>query len=107
MLAPWQEAQAAFCNSAATWRPYVGAGINYTKFKNVKSSIAEDVEVGSSWGPMAQVGLEYAITKEINAFASVAAVKVKSKVVATGPTVLTTTVDYRPIVYSVGVAYRF
>ena len=91
----------------ATRRPYVGAGINYTKFKNAKSSIASDVEVGSSWGPAVQVGLEYAITKEISAFASLAAVKVKSKVVASGATVLTTTVDYRPTVYSLGVAYKF
>ena len=96
-----------FFEPGATWRPYVGAGINYTRFKNVKSSIADDVEVGSSWGPMAQVGLEYAITKEISAFASLAYVKVKSKVVATGATVITTTVDYRPTTYSVGVAYRF
>ncbi len=77
------------------------------KFKNAKSSIADDVEVGSSWGPAVQVGIDYAITKDISAFASLAAVKVKSKVVASGATVLTTTVDYRPTVYSVGVAYKF
>ena len=96
-----------FFEQGATWRPYVGIGINYTKFKNAKSSIAEDVDVGSSWGPAVQVGIDYAITKEISAFASLAAVKVKSKVVASGATVLTTTVDYRPTVYSVGVSYRF
>ena len=96
-----------FFEPGATWRPYVGAGINYTKFKNAKSSIADDVEVGSSWGPAVQVGIDYAITKEISAFASLAYVKVKSKVVATGATVLTTTVDYRPTVYSLGVSYRF
>jgi len=96
-----------FFEQGATWRPYVGIGINYTKFKNAKSSIADDVDVGSSWGPAVQVGIDYAITKEISAFASLAAVKVKSKVVASGATVLTTTVDYRPTVYSVGVSYRF
>jgi len=96
-----------FFERSATWRPYVGVGINYTKFKNAKSSIADDVEVGSSWGPAVQVGIDYAITKEISAFASFAYVKVKSKVVASGATVLTTTVDYRPTVYSVGVSYRF
>ena len=96
-----------FFEQGATWRPYVGVGINYTKFKNAKSSIADDVDVGSSWGPAVQVGIDYAITKEISAFASLAAVKVKSKVVASGATVLTTTVDYRPTVYSVGVSYRF
>ena len=96
-----------FGEPGATWRPYVGAGINYTKFKNTKSSIASNVELGSSWGPAVQVGIEYAITKDINAFASLAAVKVKSKVVASDSTVLTTTVDFRPIVYSAGVSYQF
>ena len=96
-----------FFEPGATWRPYVGVGINYTQFRHAKSSIADDVKVGSSWGPAAQVGIDYAITKDISAFASFAYVKVKSKVVATGATVLTTTVDYRPTVYSAGVSYRF
>ena len=96
-----------FFEPSATWRPYVGVGINYTKFKDVKSSISDDVQMGSSWGPAVQIGIDYAITKEISAFLSLAAVKVKSKVVASGPTVLTTTVDFRPTVYSAGVSYRF
>jgi len=97
-----------FFERTATWRPYVGVGINYTQFRDVKTSLpGTDVDMGSSWGPAAQVGINYAITKDINAFASFAAVKVKSKVVGTGSTVLTTTVDFRPTVYSVGVAYKF
>ena len=96
-----------FFEPGATWRPYVGAGINYTQFKNAKSSIASEVDVGSSWGPAVQVGIEYAITKDISAFASLAALKVKSKVVASDGTVLTTTVDFRPTTYSLGVAYKF
>ena len=96
-----------FFEPGATWRPYVGVGINYTQFRNAKSSISDDVKVGSSWGPAAQVGIDYAITKDISAFASFAYVKVKSKVVASGATVLETTVDYRPTVYSAGVSYRF
>jgi outer membrane protein len=96
-----------FFEPGATWRPYVGAGINYTKFKNTKSSLAPNAELGSSWGPAVQVGIEYAITKDISAFASLAALKVKSKVVASDGTVLTTTVDFRPTTYSLGVAYKF
>lgn len=96
-----------FFEPGATWRPYVGVGINYTQFRNIKSSIADDVDMGSSWGPAAQIGIDYMITKDISAFASFAVVKVKSKVVATSSTVLTTTVDFRPTVYSAGVSYRF
>ena len=90
-----------------TWRPYVGAGINYTKFTSVKSSLAPDVKMGDSTGLALQVGINYAITKDIGAFASVAKLNVKSKIVAAGTTVLTTTVDFRPIVYSAGISYQF
>ena len=90
-----------------TWRPYIGAGINYTRFTNIKSSLAPDVKMGNSTGLALQAGLNYAITKDIGLFASIAKINVKSKVVATGSTVLTTTVDFRPLVYSAGVSYQF
>ncbi len=96
-----------FFNPGDTWRPYIGAGINYTRFTSVRSSLAPDVEMGDSWGPAVQVGVSYAITKDIGAFVSLAAIKVKSKVVASGSSVLTTTVDFRPLVYSAGVEYKF
>ncbi|HTJ04179.1 MAG TPA: OmpW family outer membrane protein [Caldimonas sp.] len=88
-------------------RPYVGAGINYTRFTSVHSSLAPDVQLGYSTGLAIQAGVNYAITKDVGLFASIAKLDVKSKVVATGATVLTTTVDFRPIVYSAGVSYQF
>jgi outer membrane protein len=96
-----------FGDSGDAWRPYLGAGVNYTRFVDVQSSIAPDVEMGDSIGPMAQIGIDYAFSKDWGLFASVAALKVKSKLVASGSTVLTTTVDFRPIVYSLGFTYRF
>ena len=90
-----------------TWRPYVGAGVNYTKFVSIKSSLAPDVKMGDSTGLALQAGVDYALSKEWSLFASVARVDVKSKVVASGATVLTTTIDFKPIVYSVGASYRF
>ena len=96
-----------FFSPGDTWRPYLGVGINYTHFSNVKSSLAPDVKMGNSTGLAVQAGLNYAITKDIGLFASIAKVNVKSKVVAVSSTVLTTTVDFRPIVYSAGVSYQF
>jgi outer membrane protein len=89
------------------WRPYVGIGVNYTKFEDVKSPLAEQVEMSDSVGPTVQAGIDYFFNKQWGLFASVAAVKVKSDLVATGTTVLTTTIDFRPLVYSAGVSYRF
>jgi len=89
------------------WRPYVGVGVNYTRFVDVKSPLAEHVEMSDSVGPTVQAGVDYFFNKQWGLFASVAAVKVKSDLVATGSTVLTTTIDFRPLVYSAGVSYRF
>jgi outer membrane protein len=90
-----------------TIRPYVGGGINYTKFTNVKSKLATNVEMSDSTGWAVQAGVDYALNKEWGLFASVAALKVKSKLVASGTTVLQTTIDFRPIVYSFGASYKF
>jgi len=96
-----------FLSPSDALRPYVGAGINYTRFTSISSSLAPDVKMSDSTGLAVQAGINYAITKDIGLFASVAKLNVKSKVVASGATVLTTTVDFRPIVYSAGVSYQF
>ena len=90
-----------------TLRPYAGAGINYTKFIGVQSKLATDVKMSDSTGWVVQAGLDYYLNKQWGLFASVAALKVKSKLVASGTTVLQTTIDFRPIVYSAGVSYKF
>jgi outer membrane protein len=96
-----------FGSEGDTFRPYLGAGINYTKFTSVKSRLASDADMSDSTGLAIQVGFDYAISKEWGLFASIAKVDVKSKVVASGATVLTTNIDFRPITYSFGAAWRF
>lgn len=96
-----------FGDTGSTWRPYLGAGINYTRFVGIQSRLASDVKMSDSTGWAVQAGIDYALTSEWGLFASVAALKVKTKVVASGATVLQTTIDFRPVVYSVGVGYRF
>lgn len=88
-------------------RPYLGAGINYTRFTDIRSTLAPSVEMSDSTGPVVQAGLDIAIDKQWGLFASIAKVKVKSDLVAVGATVLTTTIDFRPVTYSVGLSYRF
>jgi outer membrane protein len=88
-------------------RPYIGAGINYTRFVGISSPYGWQVSLKDSWGPTVQIGLNYAIDKQWGGFASVAAVKTKSDLVATGATVLQTTIDFKPVVYTAGLFYRF
>lgn len=90
-----------------TWRPYVGAGINYTRFADVRSKLADDVEMSDSVGFAAHAGIDYRINDRFGLFASLGASKVKSDLVARGATVLRTTIDFRPVTYSAGLSYRF
>lgn len=89
------------------WRPYVGAGINYTRFVGIRSRLASDVSMKDSVGWAVQGGLAFAVDKRLSLWTSIAALKTKTDIVAAGSTVLTSTIDFKPVVYSAGVAYRF
>jgi outer membrane protein len=89
------------------FRPSLGAGINYTRFSDIKSRNAPTVEMSDSTGLALQAGMDYALNKDWGLFASVAALQVKSKVVASGTTVLQSEIDFRPVVYSFGATYKF
>ena len=96
-----------FGDRAATWRPYLGLGINYTYFADAKTPYGWDVNLSSSWGLAAQAGIDYAINRQWGLFASIAKVQVKTDLVAIGAAVLQTTIDFRPVTYTAGVSYRF
>lgn len=89
------------------WRPYLGAGVNYTRFTGIKSSLAPKVEMKDSFGLALQAGMNYAIDKRWGLFASVTRLDVETDLVASGSTVLTTSIDFRPVTYSFGAWYRF
>lgn len=96
-----------FGTPRSTWRPYLGVGINYTRFVGIESRIASDVRMSDSTGWAAQAGIDYSLDRRWSLFASVAALQVKSNLVAVGATVLQTTIDFRPVVYSFGAVYKF
>lgn len=96
-----------FGTAGDRWRPYIGLGINYTRFVGIQSRLASDVHMSDSVGPAGKVGLEYVLSGQWSLFASVSALRVKTDLVASGSTVLQTTIDLRPVVYSFGAAYRF
>ena len=96
-----------FGTAGDVFRPYLGAGINYTRFVNIRSTLAPKVEMSDSTGLAVQAGFDYAITPQWGFFGSIARVDVKSKLVAVASTVLTTEIDFRPVTYSVGLSYRF
>ena len=96
-----------FFAPGSTLRPSVGLGINYTKFTDVKTPYGWNVNLSDSTGFAGHVGLDWAYTKQWGLFASIGASQVKSNLTATGATVLQSTIDFRPVTYTVGASYRF
>ncbi len=97
-----------FGQSGNTLRPYLGAGINYTKFTGVRTSLPNTtVSLSDSWGWAVQAGLSYAVSKQWGLYGSVARVDTKSDLVAINSIVLTTTIDFKPVTYSAGAWFRF
>lgn len=96
-----------FFEPTAAVRPYVGLGFNYTRFTQARTPYGWDVSLSDSFGPAAQVGVNWAVGKQWGLFASLGAAQVKSKLTAVSATVLQTTIDFRPVTYSAGASYRF
>jgi outer membrane protein len=100
--------------------PFVGLGINYTKFIDGKSTASGNaasggptkIELSDSWGLAAHAGLTYKIDQNWSVIGAIAYADVKSDVTATtttnaGPVVRTTTIDFRPVVYTLTLGYSF
>jgi outer membrane protein len=88
-------------------KPYVGAGVNYTRFssyKDLNSGLNTSVEK-SSVGLAAQVGADYMLTKNWGINLDVKYIKIKTEVFSTGISV--GNLDLSPIATSVGVTYKF
>jgi outer membrane protein len=107
IVAPTLLAVYHFRSLSDAWQPYIGAGINYTKFTNTSSPYGFDVKLSDSWGPAAEIGLDYHINRQWGLFASIGAAKTKSKLVATGATVLQSTIDFAPRTYAFGAYCHF
>ena len=120
-VAPTLFANYRFGNAGDRLRPYLGVGINYTHFSDVKSTTAGNwasggptsIEMDDSWGLAAQAGVSYALMGNWTLNASVAAAKVKSETTATSTmpggaqVARTTTINFNPVVYIVSVGYKF
>lgn len=100
--------------------PLVGLGLNYTKFSSARSTASGDAASGGStkitlddsWGLAAHAGLNYQIDKNWALVTTVAMAKVKSDMKAVtstreGNVTRTTTIDFRPIVYTLSLGYSF
>ena len=104
-LPPTLLAQYHFTNFGA-FKPYVGAGINYTRFSSVKDTVGIDWDVKrNSWGGALQVGFDYALDKNWSLNFDIKKVYIDTDVSVGGANVGKFKVD--PLLVGVGVGYRF
>jgi outer membrane protein len=86
------------------FKPYVGAGINYTRFSDV--SLPAGVSVDShSWGWALQAGLDIPLDRNWSINLDVKKAYIRSDVYVLGSSIGRLKVD--PILYAVGLGYRF
>jgi outer membrane protein len=87
-------------------KPYVGAGVNYTRFSSYKNEPEVDTSIDkSSVGLAAQIGADYMLTKNWGINLDVKYINIKTEVYAAGTHI--GNLDLSPIATSVGVTYKF
>lgn len=99
----------------ARLRPYLGAGLNYTRFVGIRSSLpTSKLQMSDSVGWALQGGLSYSLSQQWGLFATITRLDTKTDVEAVAtvpgvpiPVAVKTTIDLRPVTYAMGVWYRF
>ncbi|HBB77870.1 outer membrane protein OmpW [Stutzerimonas xanthomarina] len=101
-------------DSKAAFQPYVGAGVNYTWFFDDKlSSSAESkgfngLDMKDSWGLAFQVGADYMLTDSLMINAQVRYIDIDTTgTTSYGGAKVKVDVDVDPMVYMVGLGYKF
>lgn len=109
-LPPTFMVQYYFGDSESDFRPYVGAGINYTVFfdEGSKNPAVSDLSLDDSWGLAANVGMDYMINDDwfLNASVWYADIGTTAKYKFNG-TQFSTDVDIDPWVFMIGGGYNF
>jgi outer membrane protein len=109
LLPPTLMLQYHFLDADQKARPYIGAGFNYALLYRADSgATASSISYDNSFGAALQAGLNVAITDHFSLNFDVKRLYIDSDVTvrALGST-MKTHVDIDPMIYSVGVGYRF
>ncbi|MEZ8609715.1 outer membrane protein OmpW [Vibrio sp. 10N.239.311.G01] len=113
-LPPTLMVQYYFGEANSKFRPYVGAGINYTVFFDEelngtgKDAGLSDLSLDDSWGLAANIGMDYMINEDwfLNASVWYADIDTTAKYKAGGKQ-YSTDVDIDPWVFMIGGGYNF
>jgi len=106
----------SFFDESSAFRPYIGVGVNYTKFYDRDSTAAGNaanggptsINLSNSIGPAATLGLSYKITRDWNVIASYSVAEVDSNYTSNTSGVLRTTViHFNPRAAVLAIGYSF
>ena len=86
------------------FKPYVGAGLNYTRFSSVNLPATVDIE-RSSWGPALQAGVDIPLSGNLYLNLDVKKVYIRTDVSVAGVNRGTFKID--PVLFGVGLGWRF
>ena len=108
LLPPTVLLQYHFAPDSERFRPYVGAGINYTYFFNEDEGAVNSIDYDNSIGYALQAGFDYGINENWALNFDVKKVMIDTDVtIQSGATRIDADVDIDPWVFGLGVAYRF
>lgn len=118
--APTVFANYKFLDESSSLRPYLGVGLNYSKFANPTSTAANDLLSGGptslslkdSYGLAAQAGVAYQIDSRWSINAAVATARVKTVLTTTtstpmGPIRREADLSFKPRVFVLSAGYSF
>lgn len=93
------------------FRPYIGAGINYTMVMNTTDAVVTSTSVKSAWGSALELGFDWSVDRHWSVFFDARKVYVKTTgtgiVPAFGGLPARAEVALNPAIVSAGVGYRF
>lgn len=107
LLPPTLTLQYHFAPDSASFRPYVGAGLNYTRFYDINLLGGAATVNNSSWGGALQIGADFPINKTFFLNVDVKKIWIDTdvKLTATGATVAN--FDINPVIIGVGLGMKF
>lgn len=95
-------------NPEGQFRPYAGAGINYTRFYGFKDDSGLGLSIKkNSFGPALQVGMDMPLTKDLFLNLDMKKIWIKTKVDSSVAGGNVGTLDINPLVTSVGIGMKF
>lgn len=103
-LPPTLTAQYHFTDLGA-FKPYVGAGINYTRISSVNLTVPGVTVDRNSFGPALQVGVDIPVAKNLYLNFDVKKVYIRTDVASAGNKIGTFKID--PVLFGIGLGWRF